>query len=227
MFSTDLLPWGVIFDVDGTMVNNVAFHEKAWITFGERQGLPITPAFYREHMHSRSNDVIAKVLFGEDVSPTLAKKMNMEKEAIYRELYRPHIKENPGLTPLLEALHQAKIPCAAASNSPPENVEMILEGLRVRHYFRAISALDGMVRGKPHPDLLFKASEALELSIDRCVVLEDSVSGFQAADRAGAPYIVISCGANPASLLHTQKARAIHHDFTTLTPEMLRATLSL
>ncbi|HPO13916.1 MAG TPA: HAD family phosphatase [Candidatus Hydrogenedentes bacterium] len=219
-------PWGVIFDVDGTMVDNVAFHEKAWLTFGERHDLPITSSFYREKMHSRSNDLIAKVLYGEDVSPALAAAMNKEKEAIYRELYRPHIKENPGLTPLLEALHREKIPCAAASNSPPENVDMILEGLHVRHFFKATSALDGTGRGKPHPDLLLKAAQALELKINRCVVLEDSISGFEAAERAGAPFIVISCGSNPASLLHTQNARAIHLDFTTLTPEVLRAALS-
>ncbi len=218
-------PWGVIFDVDGTMVDNVAFHEKAWLVFGERHNLPITPVFYRENMHSRSNDVIAKVLYGEEVSNAQAEAMNTEKESIYRELYRPHIKENPGLTPLLEALHREGVPCAAASNSPPENVEMILQALRVRHFFPVISALDGTILGKPHPDLLLRAAQEMALPIHRCVVLEDSLSGFEAADRAGAPFVVISCGANPASLLHTQNARAIHQDFTTLTPALLNAAL--
>lgn len=186
-------PWGVIFDVDGTMVDNVAFHEKAWLVFGVRHGLPITPEFYRENMHSRSNDIIAKVLYGEGVSSEQAAATNMEKESIYRELYRPHIKENPGLTPFLEALHRDGIPCAAASNSPPENVEMILNALQVRHFFKTISALDGMVRGKPHPDLLLRAAQGMALPITQCVVLEDSQSGFEAAERAGALYIASPC----------------------------------
>ncbi len=208
--------WGVIFDVDGTMVDNVAYHRAAWLEYGRRHGLPITPEFYRAHMHSRSNDVIARFLLGEDAPPEAAMALGDEKEEIYRELYRPHIRGNPGLHRLLEALSEEGVPCAAASNSPARNVEMILAALNVRAYFHAVVSLNDVARGKPHPDLLFAAAARLELPMGRCLVIEDSMSGFQAAEAAGAPYIAISIGADPESPALARQALAVHHDFTTL-----------
>ena len=85
--------WGVIFDVDGTMVDNVAWHENAWLELSRRHGLGITRQFYREHIHSRSNDKNVRKLFADKATPELIERISHEKETIYRESFRPVIKE--------------------------------------------------------------------------------------------------------------------------------------
>lgn len=217
--------WGVIFDMDGTMVDNLAYHEQAWLEFGRRHQLPITPDFYRAQLHSRSNDVIAHALLGPGVSPAQAQSLSEEKESIYRELYLPHVRENPGLSRLLDELMECGIPRAAASNSPRVNVELILKALGVRERFNAVVALTDVERGKPYPDLVLAAASELGLPASRCLVMEDSVSGFRAAEAAGAPYIVITIGADRADLKYATQARAVHHDFTDLNRERLRGYL--
>ena len=215
--------WAVIFDVDGTMVDNASYHEAAWIAFGHRHGLPITAAYYRAHIHSRSNYETVKRLYGEDVSGAFARRIADEKEAIYRELYRPHIRENAGLTRLLAELREAHVPCAAVSNAPPENMYFVLDELGIRDHFVVAIALTEAMPGKPAPDMLLAAARALDMPMERCLVIEDSVSGFEAAERAHAPYIVLSAGADPQGLKEARRARAVHADFTTLSVALLES----
>jgi len=143
-----------IFDVDGTMVDNAAYHQAAWIELCQRLGKPITPAYYTTHIHARSNELIVTTLFGEDCSPKFIAQVSRQKEQLYRDLYRPVIREIPGLTNLLIALQARGVPCAAASNSPKANVDMVLDLLDIRKYLQAVVDRDQVARGKPHPDLL-------------------------------------------------------------------------
>ena len=110
--------WAVIFDVDGTMVDNAAYHENAWIELGRRYDLGITRAFYRANIHSRSNDKNVKILFADKATPEMIERIAEEKETIYRDSFRPVIKEIDGLGDFLQALRAEGVPCAAASNSP-------------------------------------------------------------------------------------------------------------
>ena len=218
-------PWGMLFDVDGTMVDNARYHEDAWLELGRRRGLPITPSYYHERMHSRSDELIVRDLYGDDIDPTFAQHVADEKEAIYRDLYRPHVRENPGLTQLLAQLHAANIPMAAVSNSPRPNVTMVLEALRLTPYFSVTLAQGEGIPAKPDPAMFLTAAQHLGLPPVRCLVVEDSVSGFRAAEQAGMPFIVISGGATETCLNEVGQARAAHRDFTSLTVEMLYACL--
>ncbi|MFP4502297.1 MAG: HAD family hydrolase [Candidatus Hydrogenedentota bacterium] len=214
-------PWGVIFDVDGTMVDNHAYHERAWITWGERNGYPIDHTYYREHIHSRSNEVITKELLNDAWRPEAAAAIEHEKERIYRELYRPVVTPLPGLIELVHALSEAGVPMAAASNAPKPNADMVLEELGMDAVFVAVYTPEQGIAGKPAPDLLWKAAEAMWVPVSRCLVFEDSVSGFKAAEAAGAPFVAITQGVNPGCLDHAEGAVARHADFTGLTVEKL------
>jgi HAD superfamily hydrolase (TIGR01509 family) len=218
-------PWGVIFDVDGTMVNNLPYHQQAWIELGRRRGLPITAEFYRANIHSRSNDVISRTLFGEDVSPALAHAVAVEKETIYRDLYRPHVKAIAGLTTLLEAFRAEAVPLGIASNSPLPNVTFILDALDIADYFPVIVPQRDEVPGKPQPDVFLEAAAQMDLPPSRCLVFEDSFSGFQAAERAGMPFIAITEGSAAESLKQAARAKGRYSDFIGLTVEQLHRLL--
>ncbi len=213
--------FGVIFDVDGTMVNNTSFHRQAWLDLTARYGMPLSEQDYHEKVHARSNDKIIRNLFGDNTTPETIQRIADEKEGLYRSSFAPHLKACPGLIELLEALKTAQIPCAAASNSPIGNVDFVLDGLAIRHFFKAVVNRDMVAVGKPHPELFLKAAEGLALPPDRCVVIEDSSSGFAAARAAGMKYIVITAGADPVELAQARDAAGFFPDFTLINAALL------
>lgn len=218
--------WGIIFDVDGTMADNHAYHEAAWIAWGSRNGYPIDHAFYRERIHSRSNLVITKDLLGEAWSAEALARIEDEKEGVYRELYRDHVAEVPGFLRLLRELRDAGVPFAASSNSPRPNVDLVIGELGIAAWFQAVFTPCDGIAGKPAPDLFNASAKAMQLHPARCIVFEDSISGFKAAEAGGFPYIAITHGANPSCLDHTGTAAMVCTDFTGLTVEGLRALLA-
>jgi HAD superfamily hydrolase (TIGR01509 family) len=162
-----------------------------------------------------------KRLFADKATPEMIERISNEKEEIYRDSFRRVMVEIPGLTSLLEALDAEGIPCAAASNSPKGNVDMVLDELGIRKYFAAVIDRDMVSVGKPDPELFVTAAAKMGAAADRCVVVEDSVSGFAAADNARMPYIVITHGADAEELKHATSAQAMFRDFTEITPTVL------
>jgi len=181
--------WAVIFDVDGTMVNNIAYHQKAWIEFGRRNGITIDEDYYRRNIHSRGNNDIVRNNFPHLIKEGSGKNgesVAAEKEMIYREMFRPVVTEIAGLRRLVEELHAAGVPMAAASNSPGGNVEMVLSELGIEKFFEVVIDCEQVRRGKPDPEIFLTAAEKMDIEPGRCVVVEDSISGFEAARRAKA-----------------------------------------
>lgn len=218
--------FGVIFDIDGTLVNNTPYHRQAWFDLCARYDIELDHQSYHEKIHARSNDKIVPNLFGPDVDTAFIRRIEVEKESLYRDTFRPVMKENPGLTALLETLRSNNIPCAAASNSPKENVDFVLDELNIRHYFKAVTFRDLVAVGKPSPELFLLAAEGLNLPPQQCLVFEDSASGFKAARAAQMPYIAITVGADPHELTEAHDAQAVCHDFTEVSLETLKLALS-
>lgn len=183
---------GVIFDIDGTLVDNHAHHEEAWLIWGVRNNKPIERAFYREQLYARTNDKIFRTLYGDDISPDEILRRAADKEAIYREIYGPVMEPMPGLIDLLTDLQRGHIPCAAASNAERVNVDFVIDGLKLRGFFKAVLAREDVAHGKPDPDLFLLAAERMGVPPARCRVFEDSWAGFEAARRAGMPVIAVT-----------------------------------
>jgi HAD superfamily hydrolase (TIGR01509 family) len=217
--------WGAIFDVDGTMVDNHAFHQAAWIELGARRGLPLDAEYYRHHIHSKDNTVIMENMRRNFGRGDLGSDFAEEKEAIYRELYGPRVRPMPGLPAFLGQLRGAGIPCAVASNAPEPNARLVLDQLGVRDLFPIVLTPDAELPGKPAPDLFLAAAAGLGLPPASCVVFEDSYSGFLAAEAAGMPFVAILLGANPVSLPFAEKALVKSPDFTGLDAATLERAL--
>jgi beta-phosphoglucomutase len=182
----------VVFDVDGTLVDNHAAHEKAWMVWADRHGHALDHAFYQEHLYARSNDRILRTLLGEQLSADDIQAWAVEKETIYRDLYRPQMAAMPGLMPLLEQITSAGLPCAAASNAERINVDFVVDGLGLREKMKVVLAREDVAVGKPDPELFLLAARRLACPPDQCLVFEDSGPGFEAAHRAGMTCIAIT-----------------------------------
>jgi beta-phosphoglucomutase len=219
--------WGVIFDVDGTMVDNKDYHQRAWIELCRRHGMNLTSEIYRTRIHARPNDKIIPDIFGGDISAGDVEKIALEKETVYRDLYRPYVRPLPGLLRLLNELKSHGIPCAAASNSPAGNVELVIDTLAIRDYFGSIISADDVSHGKPDPEIFLTSAKRLGLSPQRCIVFEDSAPGFEAARRSGCPYIAITFGADSGHLENAAGAAAIHKDYTDISVAELQSYMAV
>lgn len=227
MRPSPFIPWAVIFDVDGTMVDNHAYHEEAWLELGRRRGLPITRDYYRTRIHSNTNDAITRGLLGEDSDPALRTAIAAEKESLYREIYRPRLQPLPGLLTWLQMLATAGIPCAVASNSPAGNVDLVLDVLKLRAQFEVAITGDDLARGKPAPDIFLLAAQRLGVTPARCLVFEDSTAGFTAAQHAGMRYVAICADSTaPTAPPAAAQAALVVPDFAGLTLPRAEALLA-
>src|ERR1700747_2912540 len=108
----------VIFDMDGTMIDNSAFHIKAFLEFGKRHNIPITEKDYNEKISGKRNDQIFTELFGRALTQEEKTQYAREKEAIYRELYAHDIGEVDGLKELIGKLQKTSLKLAIATTAP-------------------------------------------------------------------------------------------------------------
>ncbi|OHB57872.1 MAG: hypothetical protein A2Y07_09060 [Planctomycetes bacterium GWF2_50_10] len=188
---------GVIFDLDGTLVDNNTYHINAWLDTCRRHGRPITEQDYYTHIHARTNDIIVKNLFGNDLDQSFGSVIALDKEQTYRTTYKPYVKPLPGLMDFLCDLRKNSIPAAIASNSPRANVDLVLDELDIKSFFSQILTSDDLTKGKPDPQGFLLAAQRMNLPIEKCVVFEDSHPGFEAARRANARFVVINPDSNP------------------------------
>lgn len=183
---------GLLFDMDGVIVDNHEYHFLSWQQLAERHHVKITEEFYRTQMNGRTFKGIIEVVFKDDMPIEAAKEIAYEKERIYRELYRPHLKPTEGLIAFLEAAKEAEIPMIIGTSAPVENVEFTLDGLAIRHFFKGVVDDRAVTKGKPDPEVYLKCANLADRMPENCIVFEDAVAGIKAGKAAGSKVIALA-----------------------------------
>ncbi len=183
-------PFGVIFDMDGVLVDSAEFHLQSWQALGAEQGRPISREEFL-HTFGRQNRDIVPAFFG-PVSPQRLTQLADRKEEIYRDLIRRHPPIVEGAVRLVRDLRRAGALLAVGSSGPRQNIELILQGMDVTDLPIAIVSADDVSRGKPDPQVFQIACQRLRLPPQRCVVIEDAPSGVAAAKAAGCRRVAIT-----------------------------------
>lgn len=204
----------VIFDMDGTMIANAKHHDLAWQAFLKRYKLELTEEERMTKISSRRNHEIFGTLFGEDTPTEVREAYGEEKEEIYRELYKPDIKEVTGLSSLIEQLKKRKLKLAIATTAPRKNREFGLEALGHMNTFEVIVGNEDVTRGKPDPQIFLEAAKRLNVKPHQCLVFEDSPVGVDAAVHAGMRVIGIGTSHSEEEL---HKAETVVEDFSQIT----------
>ncbi|QIP14160.1 HAD family phosphatase [Spirosoma aureum] len=219
------VPFAALFDMDGVIVDNTDFHINAWLQFAQQKGIPLTRDQYIDHINGRvSADAMAYV-FQRPIQPGELIVLTEEKEAIYRELYRPHLQPAPGLISLLEALKARNVPTAIGTSAPMSNVHFTLDGLLLRPYFDTVVDASMVKHGKPDPEIYLKAAERVGVEPTRCVVFEDAFAGIQAGLRAGMAVIAVATTLTRDELA-SSGASLIVDDFIGLTVDAIREVVN-
>jgi beta-phosphoglucomutase len=206
---------GAIFDLDGTIVDNMAIHMEAFAVFCERHGLKPVTVEDRKRLDGRRNRDIFPDLFGRALTDDEQGEFAEEKEALYRQLSVGRLAPVNGLVDLLDDLEARGIRVAVATSAPPGNVSHTLAQLGLTSRFACIVRSDQVARGKPFPDVFLAAAARLEVSPADCVAFEDAPIGIVAARAAGMRTVAISNSFPPdVFLAPTVGADTVVRDFT-------------
>lgn len=197
---------GIIFDFNGTLFWDSEKHLEAWREFSKRvRPYAFTDEEMRDYMFGRTNEDILAYLLGKRPSPELVEELGKEKEAVYRQMCRDDA-ENTKLAPyaveFLDYLKENNIPRTIATMSEKDNVDFFIEVFGLEKWFELdqIVYADGTLPGKPAPDIYELAAKKLGLSPKDCVVVEDAVSGIEAARAAKIGKIVAIASMEPVEL---------------------------
>jgi len=189
----------VIFDCDGVLVDSEPLSQRVLLEILTEAGHEQLPEAALSRFLGRSLDSVCAILRDEfDVELTAAHLKRM-RDRLYG-LFRRELRPIPGVS---ETIADLAVPCCVASSSQPERIRLALEvtnllPLLEPHIFSATM----VARGKPAPDLFLYAADQMGVSVNRCVVIEDSPAGIEAANFAGMRVLAFAGGTHARSAAH-------------------------
>ena len=181
---------GIIFDFNGTLFFDSKKHYDAWKKYSKQlRGTEFSDDEMRKYMFGRTNEDIIAYAIGRKPEPELCEKLAKEKESLYRQMcledpenfhFAPHAED------LLDYLCEKNIPHTIATMSEKDNVDFYIKEMNLANWFdvNKIVYSDGTIPGKPAPDIYIKAAQKLNLDPKDCIVVEDALSGIEAAHKA-------------------------------------------
>jgi beta-phosphoglucomutase len=181
---------GVIWDMDGVLVDSGEFHYRAWVETLTEYGIE----FSREDFQTTfgmNNEGILRMFLGERFTEDLYSEISDKKERNFRRAIRGKVKLLPGVLPLLRALKIANIPQAVGSSAPQENIDAIMRELNLGSYFQIVVSAASMP-SKPDPTVFLTAARKLQAPADHCIVIEDAIAGVEAAHRGGMKCVAVT-----------------------------------
>jgi HAD superfamily hydrolase (TIGR01509 family) len=191
---------GVVFDIDGTLLDNMPFHIEAFEAFTAAHGLPALTLEMRKWMDGRRNSDIFPRLFERTLTEAEIADLSHQKESAYRRLSAGRLKPLAGLMRLMDGLDAAAVPIALATSAPRENVEHTLRELDLDSRLTVIARSDEVAHGKPEPDVFLEAARKLGVDAADCVAFEDAPMGIVSAARAGMTVVAVTTS-YPADVL--------------------------
>jgi beta-phosphoglucomutase len=178
-------PGGVLWDLDGTLIDSAGHHWVAWRDTLAAEGRPVQQGDFADTFGKR-NDELLRHLFGIELDAGWIERVSDTKERAYRLLVREQgLAAAPGAFDWLARLHEAGWRQALASSAPLPNIDAVFEALALGRFLDAVVSADEVGRGKPDPAIFLEAARRLDLPPARCVVVEDAPAGLEAARRAG------------------------------------------
>ena len=192
------LPTGVLWDLDGVLVDTGEFHHQAWANAAQKFDFPYSKQFFTDHFGMNNNKFLSLIL-GHAPDPDFLAEVDEYKETIYREAIRGQAELLPGVAEWLQFMRAAGIPQAIGSSAPQANIDVLVEELRIRPYFGSIVSAH-QLPSKPDPTVFLTAAANLQVEPSGCLVIEDAIAGVAAATAAKMKCLAVTT-TNPAGAL--------------------------
>ena len=203
---------GLVFDLDGTLVDTVYAHVLAWQ--GALGEVEVTVDSYRLHRHVGSSGGLivryAQREAGRELSAEQTKTVHRRHEELFQQIM-PRPRPLPGAVEVFQVLRKASIPCAIATASYRPLIDASLQAVGVGPEDVVVEG-KGALRGKPEPDLFLASRERLGTRAEDCIVVGDAVWDHVAARRAGMLSVgVLTGGYGEEELYHAGAFRVYHN----------------
>jgi beta-phosphoglucomutase family hydrolase len=180
-----------LFDLNGTMIDDMSYHVKAWYDVFKEAGAAVTMEETKRQCYGKNQELVERIFPGR-FSDEEIQRMSLEKERKYQRSFRPHLKLIRGLDDFLEDARKAGIRLAIGTAAIRHNVDFVLNGLKLHTSFDVIVSADDVINSKPDPETFLKCAGQLEVKNGECLVFEDSPKGTEAAKRAGMDCLAIT-----------------------------------
>lgn len=215
------LQLALIFDVDGTIVNNMPYHLKAWSKLIAELGSDLKGDELLKQLYGKNEEVLKRI-FGKRFSEDELHKLSLRKEEYYRELYLPHMQLVPGVREFLEDAKQHGIAMAIGTASMKTNLDLLLYGLNIHEFFNVVITADDVTRSKPDPETYLLAAQRLNMEPRHCIVFEDVPKGVEAAANGSMKCIVVTTNHLPEEFEPYKNIIQFIADFRGLKVEEIR-----
>jgi beta-phosphoglucomutase len=211
----------VLFDMDGTVIDNVPLHQAVWQEVTRRHQLFIPERELDYAIGRKATEVVKH--FWPAATPDEAAQLVRERQELYRARLADTDLVHPvaGVEAFLGRLGGIGVPRVLATDAPQENVDAVFRKFGFARFFEKVVTSDQVRHGKPHPEIFLTAAKAVGASPERCLVIEDSSAGIAAAKAANCACLAVSTTQSQAQLLK-EGADFVAADFRTL-PEELAA----
>lgn len=180
-----------LFDLNGTMINDMPYHINAWHRILNELGANISLERMKQECYGKNHELLERIFPGRFTAEE-KNRMSLEKEKQYQKEFKPELQLIKGLDHFLQQSHEAGIKMAIGSAAIMFNIDFVLDGLNIRHYFNALVSADNVTDSKPDPETWLKCADRLNVSPAECLVFEDVPKGVEAAQKARMDTVVIT-----------------------------------
>ena len=208
---------GVIFDIDGVLLDSYRMHYECWQSIAEKYSITLSEKDF-DSLFGRRGSEIVRQIWGQNLPEEQVGQIHRRKQALYRENLQVHFPDNDGAIQLIDSLAAEGFVLGIGSSAPPENVEMSLNGLDRANSFKAVVTGSDVTRGKPNPQVFLLAAQRMGVKPSDCAVIEDAPAGIAAALSGGMTAIALAGTAPPERLT---MAHLVVNSLRQLTPRQI------
>ncbi len=203
---------GIIFDIDGTLVNSVDLHARAWEEAFAEFGHALDFAAIRSQI-GKGGDQLIPVFLSEPDRADHGRALEQRSSAIFKQSYLSQVRAFPGVRPLFQELRRRGVSVALASSAKQDELAEYKRIAGITDLVQAAASSDDAEKSKPHPDIFQAALARLpEPARTDALVVGDTPYDAEAAAKAGLACIGVRCGGFPELDLRRAGCRAIYQD---------------
>ncbi|MGA2231858.1 MAG: HAD family phosphatase [Tepidisphaeraceae bacterium] len=205
----------VLFDMDGTLIDNVPLHQAVWREFTAQHQLHLSDQQLSYTVGRKAAEAIHH--FWPLATPDEVASLLSQRQELYRARLAASdlVKPVAGVEEYLTRLSDMGVHRVLATDAPRANVDAVFRKFPFAHFFEEVITSDLVRHGKPHPEIFLKAANAVSAAPANCLVAEDSLAGVTAAKAAGCVCLGLTTTQTQAELLR-EGADYVAPDFLTL-----------
>ncbi|WP_375478467.1 HAD family hydrolase [uncultured Jatrophihabitans sp.] len=201
---------GILFDVDGTLVDTTFLHTVCWAEALRQHGLQVTASDIHHGIGMSSDKMLAHLL-GEDRDTSADDAISEAHDTLYK-LSWGRLTTLPGAADLLRECAKRGFTVVLASSASEQELQVLRETIDADDAVAQATSKNDAKSGKPAPDIVETALDSSGLAADRAVFVGDAVWDAEAAKKAGVTFIGLTCGGTPEADLRAAGAVEVWRD---------------